>query len=204
MAQRARPGRPCRGCAGGSAAGGDPTGFGVTVAVLDSGADATLAGKITVRRDFTGTGGTTDHGTRIAAAVSHAAPDAGLAIGKVLDGTGSGAIDGIIARMRWAAADLKARVVYLGFGHTEVVSRALDEHPPEGPAEPHRGLLELRSSPGDAGPGDEADRPFGAPGTSEAGRAVEVGSHAATSPDGAVRLRVPVTVKDTCQSAPSS
>jgi subtilisin family serine protease len=110
------------------------TGRGVTVAVLDSGIDAThpdLADAVAAARDFTGgSTGTTDgagHGTHVASIITGSgaasggryvgvAPDARLAIGKVLDDTGSGAFSQVIAGMEWAATEQHARVVNMSLG----------------------------------------------------------------------------------------
>ncbi|MBP2322840.1 subtilisin family serine protease [Kibdelosporangium banguiense] len=121
------------------------TGEGVTVAVLDSGIDAThpdLAGKVALGKDFTGTGGTNDvfgHGTHVASTIASGdakfrgvAPGARLAVGKVLDDTGYGQADDIIEGMRWAATEAKAKVVNLSLGGaesdgTDPISQAVNE-----------------------------------------------------------------------------
>jgi subtilisin family serine protease len=102
-------------------------GTGVTVAVLDTGVDAThpdLAGKIVAEKDFSGSADIVDHvghGTHVASTVAAAgahpgvAPGAKLLIGKVLDDSGSGLESGIIEGMQWAA-DQGARVVNLSLG----------------------------------------------------------------------------------------
>ncbi|MGW0515736.1 S8 family serine peptidase [Crossiella sp. NPDC003009] len=109
------------------------TGKGVTVAVLDSGIDDThpdVAGKVKHSKDFSGKGNITDgngHGTHVAAAavgsgsaeggkLKGVAPEAELAVGKVLDDNGRGQFDDIIAGMAWAAAEVKAKVVNLSLG----------------------------------------------------------------------------------------
>jgi subtilisin family serine protease len=104
------------------------TGKGTTVAVLDTGIDAThpdLAGAVVEAKDFTGSdSGTEDrngHGTHVAATVTGegqyrgVAPDTKLLVGKVLDDRGFGSESGIIAAMEWAAA-AKADVVNLSLG----------------------------------------------------------------------------------------
>ncbi|MFI7673017.1 S8 family peptidase [Actinophytocola sp. NPDC049390] len=93
------------------------TGAGTTVAVLDTGIDAThpdLAGAIVGAHDFTGDPGNPDdrhgHGTHVASIVTgeHAtyrgvAPDAKLLNAKVMGDDGVGYESAIIAGMEWAA-----------------------------------------------------------------------------------------------------
>ncbi|GIM92135.1 hypothetical protein Ato02nite_039280 [Paractinoplanes toevensis] len=111
------------------------TGRNTTVAVLDTGVDAThpdLAGQIAEKMDFTVEGGdATDHfghGTHVAAtiagtgAASHGArrgvaPGARLAVGKVLDDFGFGTDAQVIAGMEWAAS--RAAVVNMSLGGFE-------------------------------------------------------------------------------------
>jgi hypothetical protein len=122
------------------------TGRGQTVAVLDTGIDAThpdLTGKVVASQDFTGSGDVVDHyghGTHVAATIAGSgaasggvhrgvAPDARLVIGKVLDDTGSGSESGIIAGMQWAAP--LAGVVNMSLGGdytdgTDPMSQAVD------------------------------------------------------------------------------
>ncbi|RKN45730.1 S8 family serine peptidase [Streptomyces hoynatensis] len=125
------------------------TGSGVTVAVLDTGADADhpdLAGRISAARDFSGSGSTGDafgHGTHVAATVGGSgagsdgarrgvAPDADLLIGKVLGDDGYGTDSMVIAGMEWAAAE-GADVVNMSLGDdtatdgTDPLSLALNE-----------------------------------------------------------------------------
>ncbi|MCE6998301.1 S8 family serine peptidase [Saccharothrix sp. S26] len=109
------------------------TGAGVRVAVLDTGIDTDhpdLAGKTAVSQDFTGTGGVEDghgHGTHVASTITGTgaasggryrgvAPDVTLAVGKVLDDTGWGTDDSVLAGMRWAAAESGAKVVNMSLG----------------------------------------------------------------------------------------
>ncbi|WP_157237367.1 S8 family peptidase [Promicromonospora sukumoe] len=108
------------------------TGEGVTVAVLDSGIDAThpdLDEVVVGERDFTGKGDATDgagHGTHVASILAGSgdasdgvnqgvAPDADLLVGKVLDDEGNGELSGVIEGMEWAAAE-GADVVNLSLG----------------------------------------------------------------------------------------
>jgi hypothetical protein len=110
------------------------TGAGTTVAVLDTGLDAThpdLTDAVTGAQDFTddGVDGTDDgygHGTHVASIITGSgaasggryagvAPDTKLLIGKVLDDNGFGDTSWIIAGMEWAAAQ-HARVVNMSLG----------------------------------------------------------------------------------------
>ncbi|GAB3882442.1 hypothetical protein GCM10029964_040200 [Kibdelosporangium lantanae] len=123
------------------------TGKGVTVAVLDSGIDAThpdLAGKVVQAKDFTGTGDTVDdsgHGTHVASIITGTgaasggkykgvAPDVRLAVGKVT-ADGGGQMDDVIAGMRWASTEVGAKVVNMSLGSgptdgTDPVSQTLN------------------------------------------------------------------------------
>jgi subtilisin family serine protease len=121
------------------------TGAGTTVAVLDSGIDAShpdLAGAVVGERDFTGgTSGTDDfagHGTHVASTITGAgkyrgvAPDAVLLNGKVLDDFGFGQMSWVISGMEWAAAS-GADVVNMSLGSDspsdgqDPVSQAVNE-----------------------------------------------------------------------------
>ncbi|MFI7417905.1 S8 family serine peptidase [Nonomuraea sp. NPDC049684] len=108
-------------------------GSGTTVAVLDTGVDAThpdLAGRIAGSRSFVEGQEVTDHhghGTHVAATVAGSgagsdgsrkgvAPGARLVIGKVLADSGSGSVSDIIAGMEWAATEEKAKIVSMSLG----------------------------------------------------------------------------------------
>lgn len=124
-------------------------GTGVTVAVLDTGIDAThpdLAGSIVGEADFTGSpNGAKDghgHGTHVASTVvgsgaasgglrKGVAPGAKLLVGKVCDDLGQCPDDEIIAGMDWAAHS-GAKVVNMSLGGdptdgTDPLSQALNE-----------------------------------------------------------------------------
>ncbi|WUD77328.1 S8 family serine peptidase [Streptomyces sp. NBC_00510] len=124
-------------------------GTGVTVAVLDTGIDAThpdVSGSIAGQVDFTGSPtGTKDghgHGTHVASTVlgsgaaskglrKGVAPGAKLLVGKVCDDNGQCPDDGIIAAMDWAAHS-GAKVVNMSLGGeptdgTDPMSQALNE-----------------------------------------------------------------------------
>ncbi|HZF89681.1 S8 family serine peptidase [Streptomyces sp.] len=115
------------------------TGKGVTVAVLDTGVDAShpdLAGRISVSRSFIegenpgeGVADRNGHGTHVASTVGGSgaasggaergvAPGAALAVGKVLGDQGSGSESRIIAGMEWAAREVGADIVSMSLGST--------------------------------------------------------------------------------------
>ncbi|WP_410674693.1 S8 family serine peptidase [Amycolatopsis sp. cmx-4-68] len=124
------------------------TGRGVGVAVLDTGIDAghpDLAGRVTTSKDFTGKGSVEDgagHGTHVASTIAGSgaasggkykgvAPDATLAVGKVLDDSGDGTFDEVLAGMQWAVTEAHARVVNMSLGGgpsdgTDPVSEAVN------------------------------------------------------------------------------
>ncbi len=109
------------------------TGEGVTVAVLDTGIDADhpdLDDAVAESQDFTGGGSTADrdgHGTHVAGTIAGdgtasdgayrgVAPDARLAVGKVIGDDGRGQESWVLAGMEWAAP--RADVVNMSLGGT--------------------------------------------------------------------------------------
>ncbi|MFJ9035948.1 S8 family serine peptidase [Streptomyces sp. NPDC102406] len=112
------------------------TGKGVKVAVLDTGYDPShpdLAARVTASKSFIEGEEVADldgHGTHVTSTVGGSgaasdgkekgvAPDATLAVGKVLDNEGSGSESQIIAGMEWAAEDIGAKVVSMSLGSQE-------------------------------------------------------------------------------------
>ncbi|WP_214415301.1 S8 family serine peptidase [Sphaerisporangium fuscum] len=103
------------------------TGKGVTVAVLDSGYDAThpdLKDVVTTSKNFTDDpdGDDLGHGTHVASIIAGAgqryrgvAPDARLAVGKVGNRFGA-SFSAILAGMEWAAGEVGAKVVNMSIG----------------------------------------------------------------------------------------
>jgi len=104
------------------------TGAGVSVAVLDSGIDAShpdLATQVAGEKNFTDApaGDLFGHGTHVASTIAGSsgrykgvAPEAELYDGKVCDDTGSCQDSAILAGMEWAATEVKAKVVNLSLG----------------------------------------------------------------------------------------
>ncbi|MFE7411178.1 S8 family serine peptidase [Streptomyces laurentii] len=112
------------------------TGKGVKVAVLDTGVDAThpdLAGRVAESKSFIAGQQVADrngHGTHVTSTVGGSgagsdgkekgvAPDATLAVGKVLSDEGYGTESEIIAGMEWAARDIDAKIVSMSLGSPE-------------------------------------------------------------------------------------
>ncbi|MEV7239317.1 S8 family serine peptidase [Streptomyces sp. NPDC051020] len=112
------------------------TGKDVKVAVLDTGVDAghpDLTGRVSQSKSFIEGQEVADrngHGTHVTSTIGGTgaasdskekgvAPDATLAVGKVLSDQGSGSESQIIAGMEWAARDVHAKVVSMSLGSRE-------------------------------------------------------------------------------------
>ncbi|MGW0630204.1 S8 family serine peptidase [Streptomyces sp. NPDC002758] len=112
------------------------TGKGVTVAVLDTGVDLShpdLTDRVSTTKSFIEGQEVADrngHGTHVTSTVGGSgtasegkekgvAPEATLAVGKVLSDQGSGSESQIIAGMEWAARDVHARIISMSLGSTE-------------------------------------------------------------------------------------
>jgi len=120
---------------------GTSTGSGVNVAILDTGIDerhADLAGRVAGGEDFTGKGSYFDdngHGTHVSGTVAAiysnsigvygVAPSASLYAVKVLDATGSGYLDWIIAGIQWAI-DNDIDIINMSLGTTSDVQSLED------------------------------------------------------------------------------
>ncbi|HEX6683535.1 MAG TPA: S8 family serine peptidase, partial [Candidatus Limnocylindrales bacterium] len=154
-------------------------GTGVTVAVLDTGVDAThpdVAANIVGRNDFTGSSPEAKdghgHGTHVAATIAGTgaasggrskgvAPGAKLLVGKVCDNGGSCPTDAIIGGMEWAAHS-EAKVISMSLGGgatdgTDPLSQSLNNLSRE------TGRLFVVAA-GNSGPGSQT---VGAPGAAD-------------------------------------
>lgn len=159
------------------------TGEGVTVAVLDTGVDAShpdLDGQVAAEADFTGgetTGDPHGHGTHVASTIAGTgaasggqyagvAPDATVISGKVCDADGNCPSSAIMAGMEWAAEN--AAIVNMSLGTdapsdgTDILSQLLNELSAE------TGTLFVTSA-GNAGP---TSGTVSAPGAADAALAV--------------------------------
>ncbi|WP_229820796.1 MULTISPECIES: S8 family peptidase [Streptomyces] len=154
-------------------------GEGVTIAVLDTGIDAThedLKGQVVGEKNFTAATGTNDaygHGTHVASiaagtgaksggAYKGVAPGAKLLNAKVLDDSGFGDDSGIIAGMDWAAAQ-GADVVNLSLGGGDTAE--IDPMEAQiNKLSAEKGIL-FAVAAGNEGPGD---RTIGSPGSAAA------------------------------------
>lgn len=152
------------------------TGEGTTVAVLDTGIDAThpeLADAVAGEQNFTDADSATDkfgHGTHVASIITGegekyrgVAPDAKLLNGKVLDDNGGGYESWIIAGMEWAATG-GADVINMSLGSpsssdgTDPMSQAVNQLTAE------TGVLFVIAA-GNSGPSDQS---IGSPAAADA------------------------------------
>ncbi|GAA1375450.1 S8 family peptidase [Streptomyces beijiangensis] len=151
------------------------TGKGVTVAVVDTGADTThpdLAGAIVASKDFTGTDEKdgNGHGTHVASTIAgrgtkhpSVAPGVSLAIAKVLNSQGQGTDSTVLAGMAWAAKDAKAKIINMSLGGTDTqgtdpLEAAVDE------LSQSTGALFVIAAGND---GRKGDRTVGSPGSAD-------------------------------------
>ncbi|GAA1508347.1 S8 family serine peptidase [Kribbella lupini] len=113
------------------------TGKGVTVAVLDSGIDAThpdLSGRVVAAKNFTAdpAADAVGHGTHVASTIAGrgayqgVAPDAKLLDGKVCDDFGGCAESDVLAGLEWAVAQ-QAKIVNLSLGGSSAEGGPLDQ-----------------------------------------------------------------------------
>ncbi|MER7004879.1 S8 family serine peptidase [Dactylosporangium sp. NPDC000555] len=183
------------------------TGGGVTVAVLDSGIDAThpdLAGQVIAAQDFTGSGVVGDpigHGTHVAATVAGTgaasdgryrgvAPGAKLLDGRVCELTGCQE-SAILAGMQWAA-ERGARVVNISLGHADTEGVDPLEDAVNRLSAQHNMLFVVA-----AGNGGKINAPVSSPGTADAAlsvgavdksdRLAEISSRGPRPGDGAIK-----------------
>jgi subtilisin family serine protease len=153
------------------------TGAGVTVAVLDSGIDAThpdLAGQIAAVQDFTGSvvvGDPVGHGTHVASTIAGTgavhrgvAPGAKLLDGRVCEPRGCPE-SAILAGMQWAA-EKGARVVNMSLGQPDVPGVDLVEEAVNRLSAEHNMLFVVAAG------NDGGHRPVSSPSTADAALSV--------------------------------
>jgi hypothetical protein len=152
------------------------TGKGVTVAVLDSGADAThpdLAPQIASSRNFTPEpdADRVGHGTHVASTIAGTgaasngryrgvAPEARLAIGKVCD-LGDCQESWVIAGMQWAAAEARAKVISMSLGWPDAPGLTPQEEAVESLSAQYGTLFVVAA--GNSGEDSSVSRPASAP-----------------------------------------